>query len=164
MTLSLIAAVARKGVIGLNGDIPWHIPEDMAYFRRITMGHRVIMGKNTWKSLPCILHGRQSVIISSKIFEVGGIGVICRSVEEALSLPQWGGHEEVFCIGGAKLYKAMLPLANKLYLTEICKEFSGDTFFPNFEEKEWKLMHSELGHKMQEVGFYYYFSVYERKI
>lgn len=169
MTLSLIAAVASNGVIGLNGGIPWHIPEDMAYFKRVTMGHRVIMGSNTFMSLPNLLKGRQNIVVSgntpkdvleeyteTKEFHV------CTSVEQALALPQWGEHEEVFCIGGAKLYAAMMPLADKLYLTEIGKEFEGDTFMPPFEEAKWKLMHSKLGDKVQEVGFDYYFSVYER--
>ncbi len=167
MKLSLIAAVASNGVIGMNGGIPWHIPEDMAYFKSVTMGHRVIMGRMTWLSFPIGLKGRQNVIVSRNLENFNSAllfndDVIVDSVESALALPQWGEHEEVFCIGGAKLYEAMLPLASKLYLTEIWNEFDGDTYFPKFDINEWENI-SFTEPKEQCKPLKYYFSVYERK-
>ena len=139
MKLSLVAAVARNGVIGRDGGIPWRIPEDMQRFRALTVGHPVVMGRRTWESLPerfRPLPGRRNIVVtrdagwSSEGTERAG------SLEEALELA--ADAERVFVIGGAAVYASALPLADELALTEIASDVEGDTFFPAFEPTEFE--------------------------
>src|SRR4051812_33973529 len=117
MPIALIAAVAANRVIGRDNALPWSLPEDLQYFKRTTLGHRLIMGRNTFLSLRKPLPGRQNVVISRHMEAVPEGVLLCRSIEEALNLPAWGEHSTVFCIGGAQLYKAILPLAETMILT-----------------------------------------------
>ncbi len=129
MRLALIAAVARNRVIGRGGKIPWHIPEDLKRFKRLTLGHAVLMGRRTWESLGRPLPGRRNVVVSSR--EVPGVESY-RTVEEALGA--LAGAERVFVIGGAALYERVLACADELYLTLVDQEPEGDTRFPPYEE------------------------------
>jgi len=129
--VQLVAAVARGGVIGSEGAVPWRLPEDMAYFRAVTMGQPVVMGRRTWDSLPDRfrpLPGRRNVVVTrnSSWGEEGAERAA--SLEEALGLVE--GAERVAVIGGGELYAAALPLADELLLTEVDLEVDGDTFFP----------------------------------
>jgi len=132
--ISLVAAVARGGVIGRGGTIPWRIPEDAQRFRALTMGHPVVMGRRTWDSLPVRfrpLPGRRNVVVTrNRAWHADG-------AERAGSLPDalrlLDGAPQVFVIGGAELYAAALPLADELLLTEIDAEVEGDTFFPSWD-------------------------------
>jgi dihydrofolate reductase len=134
LKLSLVAAVARNGVIGRDGGIPWRIPEDMQRFRALTVGHPVVMGRRTWESLPerfRPLPGRRNIVVtrdsgwSREGTERAG------SLEEALELA--ADAERVSVIGGAAVYASALPLADELALTEIDADVEGDTFFPAFD-------------------------------
>ena len=136
MRLSLVAAVARNGVIGANNRMPWHLPAELRHFRALTMGHRVIMGRKTWESLGRPLPGRENVIVSrNPALAAPGCSVVA-SLSAALSdcaLP-----EPMFCIGGAQLYKLALPLADEIHLTEIDADFPGDTKMPPILPAEWR--------------------------
>jgi dihydrofolate reductase len=133
--ISIIAAVARNGVIGRDNRLPWHLPEDLKRFRALTMGHHVIMGRKTWESIGRVLPGRTMVVVSRD----PGYGVpgclIAHSLEEALGL--CGDDPEVFVIGGAEIYRQALPMAGRLYLTRIEQDVAGDTCFPSFDMTEW---------------------------
>ncbi len=134
MKVSLVAALARGGVIGRDGTIPWHLPEDLAHFREVTIGHPVVMGRRTWDSLPDRfrpLPGRRNVVVTRTPGWREEGAESAGSLEEALRLLE--GAPDVFVIGGAQLYAAALPLADELLLTEIDAEIAGDTFFPRFD-------------------------------
>ena len=134
MRVSLVAAVARGGVIGRGGAIPWRIPEDAQRFRTLTMGHPVVMGRRTWDSLPDRfrpLPGRRNVVVTrNRAWHADG-AERAGSVADALRLLD--GAPQVFVIGGAELYAEALPLADELLLTEIDADVEGDTFFPSWD-------------------------------
>lgn len=135
--------MARNRAIGRNGTLPWHLPEDLANFKRITWGHAVIMGRHTFESLPHgALPGRRNIVVSTTLNTLPGCEV-CASFDEALKLcPQTGNGntaQEVFVIGGATLYQAALPLAKKMYITLVDQEpQDADTFFPEFDTYKWQ--------------------------
>ena len=134
MTVALIAAVTRGGVIGRDGGIPWRIPEDMQRFRSLTMGHPVVMGRRTWESLPDQfrpLPGRGNVVVTrNRDWSAQGADR-AGSVEEALDLLE--SESRVFVIGGGEIYAAALPFADELLLTEIEADIDGDTHFPAWD-------------------------------
>ena len=134
MRISLVAAVARGGVIGRAGEIPWRLPEDLVRFRSLTMGHPVVMGRKTWDSLPGRfrpLPGRRNVVVTRNPDWRGDGAEPAASLAEALRLLE--GAERVFVIGGGQLYAEALPLADELLLTEIEADVEGDTWFPGWE-------------------------------
>lgn len=136
MTVSLIVAMDEGRLIGRAGGLPWHIPEEMRAFKRITMGHPCVMGRKTWESLKRPLPGRLNVIVTRQPdFRAEG-ALVTSSLERALAAcatrrDEWG--DEVFVIGGAELYRLALPLAGRLYLTRVEGRFAGDTYFPEFD-------------------------------
>ena len=142
MRVSLVAAVAHGGVIGRDNSIPWRIPEDVARFREVTMGHPVVMGRRTWDSIPDRfrpLPGRRNIVVTRNAKWYGDGAERVSSLEDALDLA--ADAAEVFVIGGAQIYAAALPLADQLLLTEIDADIAGDTLFPPidgavFEEVE----------------------------
>ena len=138
MTISLVAAVARGGVIGRDGGIPWRLPEDMARFRELTMGHPVVMGRRTWESLPDQfrpLPGRGNVVVTRNADWSAQGAHRAASLEDALRL---FGAERVFVIGGGEIYAAALPFADELLLTEIDADVEGDTRFPEWDPDEFE--------------------------
>ena len=133
--ISLIVAMARNRVIGSNNQMPWHLPADFAYFKRITLGHPIVMGRKTFESIGKILPGRRNIVVSrNRNFQVDGAEVM-HSVDEAISGCQ--GNEEVFVIGGATLYSAALPHADRLYITEVDVTAEGETLFPVVDMRSW---------------------------
>lgn len=131
----LIAAVASNGVIGAWGRLPWHLPEDLRHFKAMTLGHPVIMGRRTWESLGRPLPGRESIVVTRRIgYEAPGAAV-AGSLEAALAL--CAGAPVAFVIGGGELYRASLPGADVLVLTEIHSDYEGDARFPEFDRGAW---------------------------
>jgi dihydrofolate reductase len=129
----VVAAIARDGVIGRDGTLPWHLPEDMAHFRAVTLGHPVVMGRRTWESLPDRfrpLPGRRNVVVTRNPSWRADGAERAGSLDEALTLAE--GEGVVSVIGGAELFEAALPRADELRLTEIDLVVEGDTFFPPF--------------------------------
>lgn len=148
--ISLIVARAKNGAIGRDGDMPWDLPEDLAMFQRETRGGAVIMGRRTWESLPEAyrpLKGRFNVVVTRS--DITGPDAVVQSIEDAIAACQAQGYTRIYGIGGAGIYKAMLPLAHRLLITEVDLEVTdADTFFPAFEEDRW----TEIGrHDLREI-------------
>jgi len=132
----LVAAVASNGIIGANGALPWRLPEDLQHFKRVTMGHPVIMGRKTWESLKGPLPGRDNIVVTRTAgYETPGAAV-ASSLEAALALCL--GEPVAFVVGGSSLFAESLPSAAGLVMTEIHKDFEGDTWFPPYDRSRWK--------------------------
>jgi len=132
----LVAAVASNGIIGANGALPWRLPEDLQHFKRVTLGHPVIMGRRTWESLKGPLPGRDNIVVTRTAgYEAPGAAV-AGSLEAALALCL--GERVAFVIGGSRLFAESLPFAAGLVMTEIYRDFDGDTWFPPYDRSRWK--------------------------
>jgi dihydrofolate reductase len=132
----LVAAVAANGIIGVNGRLPWHLPEELQHFKRLTMGHPLIMGRRTWESLGRPLPGRENVVVTrTPGYEAPGAAV-ASSLDGAIAL--CAGEPIAFVIGGTQLFEAALPLARGLVLTEIQRDYEGDTWFPAYDRSQWR--------------------------
>lgn len=143
MKISLIAAVAQNGVIGRDNDMPWHLPDDFAFFKRKTSHHAIIMGRKSLEALGKPLPNRISIVITrNPDFTAGGVTVVHtldEAIAEAHNVDQQRYQtDEIFVIGGAEIYNMALPIATTLYLTEIYQTYEGDTYFPEFDKSEWK--------------------------
>lgn len=143
--ISLIAAMARNRIIGKDNDMPWHLPADLAHFKRVTMGKPVIMGRRTYESIGFPLPGRKNVVITRNAEYAPEGVVVVGSVEAALA--EVSDAEEVMIIGGGQLYREMLPHADRLYLTQIQADIEGDTEFPDYTVFEW----NEIGREVYEA-------------
>jgi dihydrofolate reductase len=160
VTISLIAAVAANGVIGNRGALPWKLPDDMARFRRLTMGHAVIMGRSTFASLRKPLAGRRNIVLSRDTsLRIGGC-LIVHSREEALEAA--AGDEEAFVIGGASVYRLFLPEAHRMYVTWIDAEVTGDAVFPAVDWSAWRITRESAGPAEAGGGLPHRFVDYER--
>jgi dihydrofolate reductase len=134
--VSIIAAVAQNGMIGGDNRLIWHISEDLKRFKAITSGHPVVMGRRTFESLGRPLPGRTNVVVSrNPHYRAEGV-LLADSPGEAVGM--FPADEEVFIIGGAELYRQTLPFADRLYLTEVCHDYKGDTSFPAWDPREWE--------------------------
>lgn len=141
MRKSLIVAMTEDRVIGRAGGLPWRLSSDLKRFKRLTMGHTIIMGRKTYESIGRLLPGRKTVIISrNPQFAIDG-ATVATSVDDAFS--QAEGSDEAFIVGGAAIYAAALPIVERLYVTLVKKESEGDTFFPQFEWSDWRLVEEE---------------------
>lgn len=126
---SLIVAATKDGVIGKNGDLPWRIPSDLSYFKRMTMGKKMIMGRRTFESLPGMLKGRELIVLTrSEDYKVPDGVKLIHSLEDVLDYENLD--EEVFIIGGGEIFRKFIPKCNKLYITWVNRSFEGDTYFP----------------------------------
>ncbi len=162
MTLSLIAAVAKNGVIGKGGRLPWRLPADLAYFKRVTMGRPVVMGRKTFEAIGKPLEGRLNIVLSRDAsFQAKGC-VSVHSLSEGLEAAG-SGTEEIFVIGGANIYALFFPLARRLYITHVDADIKGDATFPQIEEREWRAVRSEPGFVNEANPLPHRFVVYERK-
>lgn len=155
----LVAAVAANGIIGANGRLPWHIPEELKHFKKLTLGHPVIMGRRTWESLKGALPQRENIVVTrTPGYEAPGAAVAV-SLEAALAMCI--GEPVAFVIGGTQLFKDSLPIAAGLVLTEIQRDFEGDTWFPAWDRSQWKESQREA--HTAEDGTRFDFVLYERK-
>ena len=137
--ISLVVARARNGAIGKDNDIPWHAPEDLKAFQRETLGGAIIMGRNTWDSLPFKpLKNRLNIVVSSN---PDAAETVVSSVEDAIDLARAQGYARIYGIGGAGIYLAMLPMADRLLITEVELEIAAaDAFFPEFDADQWDVL------------------------
>ena len=159
MRLYLAAAVAANGIIGAGGKLPWHIPEELKHFKRLTMGHPMIMGRRTWESLKGPLPGRENIVVTRKAgYEAPGAAV-ATSLEAALAL--CAGESLVFVIGGTQLFEESLPIADGMVLTEIHRDYAGDTLFPAWDRSQWEEKQREPHTAADGTRFDYV--LYERK-
>lgn len=157
--ISLIAAIARNRVIGLNNTLPWHLPEDLKRFRALTTGHHIIMGRKTYESLNRLLPDRTTVIVTrNPDYHVPG-ALVAASLSRAIAICD--GDAEVFLIGGTELYREALQFADRLYITAIDAEFEGDAFFPEFDQAAWQEIAREQHTSLEGLRFAYL--IYQRK-
>lgn len=162
-TISIIAAVAKNRAIGKGGDLIWHLSNDLKHFKEVTTGGCVLMGYNTYASLPGrkALPKRRNIIISSHLKDAPEGFEVANSILDAMKLVF--NEEKVFVIGGGMIYEQFLPMANKLYLTRIDKKFEADTFFPIVNFNEWELTELQVIDNDPQIDCEYRFETWERK-
>ena len=161
MLVSIVAAMDRNRLIGRKNQLPWHLPADLAHFKRITMGKPIIMGRGTYESIGRPLPGRTKLVLTRSVdFHAEGVTVV-RSLQQALEAA--AGAQEVMIIGGSSIYELALPLADRLYLTHIEHGYEGDAWFPEFDQAQWRVIASETHVADQKNPCAYRFVTYERK-
>ena len=158
--IALIAALAQNRVIGVNNTLPWRLPEDLQHFKALTLGHHILMGRKTFESIGRVLPGRTTVIVSRTGYNAPAGCLVTASIPAALAV--CADDSEVFFVGGAQLYAQVLPLAQRLYLTEIKAEFEGDAWFPALDRTEWDEISRDPRHDIAS-GLHYDFVIYQRK-
>ena len=160
--VAIVAAVARNGVIGHRNRMPWHLPEDLRRFRQLTLGHAVIMGRRTFESIGGPLAGRDNIVITRSPDWTGSGCHAAHSLEAALATVR--EPKDAFVIGGAQIYALALPVASRLYMTEIERDFEGDAFFPEFDRSRWREVSRESRVLDGAGGFSYHFVAYDPRI
>jgi dihydrofolate reductase len=158
----LIVAVAANGVIGRDNGLPWHLSADLKRFKRLTMDHHVIVGRKTWESIGRALPGREMMVLSRSPLELPAGVHRSASLEAALSTAEEAGEEEAFVAGGAAIYELALPLANRVYWTEVQAEVDGDIRFPPFDRQRWTQIEREEGTVDERSPLPHAFVVYDR--
>ncbi len=160
MRLSIVVAMDDNRLIGKNNQLPWHLPEDLAYFKKLTTGKSILMGRKTYDSIGRPLPNRRNIVITrnAKISLPGC--EVALSLEEALELTK--GDDEVMVIGGASLCEQILPKINRLYITKIDGEFEGDIFFPKYDAYNWHQVSSESHPKDNSNAYSYHFIVLDK--
>ncbi len=142
MIISLIAAIDEANGIGKDGSLPWHLSDDLKHFKRLTMGHHVLMGRKTYESVAGKLKGRNLIVLSRDEAFAADEAEIAHSLEDGIRIAEEAEEEELFVIGGADVFAQALPIAQRFYLTRVHSIVETDTKFPDFEESEWKLLDS----------------------
>lgn len=164
--LAVIVAASENGVIGQNNNLPWHLPEDLQYFKRVTMGKPIVMGRKTFESIGRPLPGRVNIVISrSETYCAAGVEVV-RSLNAALALAesaaQVSGANEMMVIGGAEIYAAAIPRADVLYLTKVHARIEGDAYLPAVDWAQWQEVGCERHLAANSAQHDYSFTIYER--
>lgn len=162
MSVTLIAAIARNRVIGKDGDLPWRLPADFRHFKRTTVGHPLIMGRRTFESLGKPLPDRTNIVVTrNRDYRPEG-AVVVSSFDDAMRVARQQ-NTDVFIGGGEDVFRHFLPSADRMILTWIDEEFEGDTFFPAFDESEWRVVSREDHEPDEKNRYRYSFVVYERR-
>jgi dihydrofolate reductase len=156
--LYLVAAVAANGIIGVNGRLPWHFPEELKHFKEVTLGHPVIMGRRTWESLKGPLPGRQNIVVTRTPGYQAQGALVAASLQDALKL--CASAPKAMIIGGSRLFEESLPVAAGLELTEIRRDYTGDTWFPKYDRSKWREVKREA--RTASDGTRFDYVLYER--
>jgi len=160
--ISIIVAASTNNVIGVEGDLPWKLSDDLRRFKRLTMGKPIVMGRRTWESIGRPLPGRQNIVLTRRSgFDAPGCNVAA-SPDEALDAA--GDADEIMIIGGSQVYALFLPKASRLYMTRVHAEIDGDADFPEIDEQDWQLVDSEAHQANETNQFAFEFRTYERKV
>jgi dihydrofolate reductase len=167
MKVSLIVAMSQNRVIGRDNQMPWHLPDELQYFKRVTMGKPVLMGRNTFESIGRPLPGRPNIVITRNAdYDADGISVV-NTVEDALDLAEqltdYDANAEAMVIGGAQIFATLFPRADMLYLTLVQAEIDGDVFFPEFPAEDWQLVSRDEHAANERNPYPYSVLVLERK-
>ncbi|WP_445491170.1 dihydrofolate reductase [Niallia sp. 03133] len=160
--ISLIVAMDKNNVIGHNNELPWHLPADLKYFKKVTTGHPIVMGRKTRDSIGRNLPNRENVIMTTNLQYTCEDCKILHSMEELKAWSETKNREEIFIIGGAEIFKETLNIADRLYITKIDAAYQGDTYFPDLDWSKWKIISEEQGIKDEKNNVDYTFFVYER--
>ena len=161
--LSIIVAVAKNNVIGKDNKLIWHLPEDLKRFKILTTGHNIIMGRKTFESLGRVLPNRKHIVLCNDA-ELNVNDENVNIIDDVSKLDEYiNSNEENFVIGGASIYKLLLPKTEKLYITKINQEFEGDVYFPEIKADEWKIVEREKGLKDDKNPYDYEYVTYVRK-
>ena len=161
--LSTIVAIANNNVIGKDNKLIWHLPEDLKRFKQITTGKNIIMGRKTFESLGRVLPNRKHIILCNDMeMDIDNENV--EILDDISKLDKYiNSDEENFVIGGATIYKLLMPYVNKLYITKINQNFEGDAFFPEINQEEWEIESKEIGIKDEKNPYDYEYINYVRK-
>lgn len=162
--LCIIAAAAENNALGKDNDLVWHLPDDFGHFKKRTSGHKIIMGRKTFESFPKPLPNRMHIVITRDTdYKIPYDGcIVVHSLEEALELVK--DDSLAFIIGGGEIYRLALPYANQIELTRVHETFEADTYFPNFDEKDWQLVEKTFHPKDDRHAYDFTFLTYIRKI
>jgi dihydrofolate reductase len=161
--ISFIVAADENNLIGKNNQLPWHLPDDMKYFKNQTWGMTVIMGRKSLESLGKPLQGRQNIVVTrNRDWKPDGAEV-AHSIDEAIEIAKGTGAKEIFIIGGAEIFKAAMPIADRIYLTRIHHQFDGDVYFPEVSPGEWNLVKNHFCDSDEKNKYPHTFQVWERK-
>lgn len=163
MKINCIVAAAKNNVIGKDNDIPWYLPADLKYFKKVTSGHPIIMGRNCFESIGRPLPNRKNIIITRNPFYIVTGAFVTHSIAEALEICVEDGVDEAFIIGGGQIYEHTLDLIDTLYYTEVDLEVEGDVFFPELDLENWDLVAEEKHHADEKNKYDYTFKTYQRK-
>jgi dihydrofolate reductase len=162
MTTTIIAAMGNNGVLGYKNSMPWHLPADLLHFKKITLNHAVIMGRKTFESIGKALPNRRNMVLSrQRDYTADNIEVI-DSFPAAIKL--FGNNKRVMIIGGATIYEQALPHCDTMILTQIHADFTGDTFFPQWNQDEWRLVSEDKHYADQQNPYDYSFLNYEKTV
>ena len=161
MKLSLIAAMDRNRLIGNNNQLPWHLPADLAHFKQVTMGKSIVMGRKTYESIGRPLPGRTNIVLSRQGFEAEGV-VNVSSICEATALTVT--EDEIMVIGGGTIYQSLIDVVDRMYITYVDGEFSGDAWFPDFDETLWVIGSEETVCADENNQYDCRFVTYDRKL
>lgn len=163
MNISLIAAMASNRVIGIDGQLPWRLPAELAHFKRVTLGKPVLMGRKTFESLGKPLPQRLNIVLSrQRDFAAEGV-IVVHTIEEAIAAAvRSEAGQELMVIGGANIYEQFLPLATTMYLTKVEASVEGDAFFPTFSDHEWQLTEQCLVEKDERNAFNFVIQTYTK--
>ena len=160
--ISFIVAMDQNGAIGKDNQLPWHLPEDLKFFKRVTMGHPIAMGRKTHESIGRVLPGRENIVITRQPNYQSEGCTVYSSIDEFV-MNSRKQDNEFFVIGGAEIFRETFPFADRLYITYIDENFAADTFFPPFNQEDWVLTSVEKGIKNEKNPYDYEFRIYERK-
>ncbi len=166
LRFSILVAMANNRVIGRDNRLPWHLPADLKHFKFLTMGQTIVMGRKTYESIGKPLPGRANVIVTRQMdYEAPG-AVVVNSIEDALQVCEETsmGNAENFIIGGEKLYRQALKFCQRMYVTEILRDYEGNVFFPEFDKNEWEEKQRDKHISAKDDDLEYHFVIYERKI
>ncbi|MCG8437795.1 MAG: dihydrofolate reductase [Pseudomonadales bacterium] len=167
MRLSMMVAKASNNVIGRDNKLPWYLPNDLKYFKQVTFGKPVIMGRKTWESLKGPLPGRTNIVITRQPDYLADGAKVVATLDDAVAMAEnvafIEGQEEAVIMGGAEIYSLALPQAERLYLTEVHANVEGDTFFPEYDASEWQQIAREDFAAEGPNPYDYSFVVYERQ-
>ncbi|WP_018247239.1 dihydrofolate reductase [Orenia marismortui] len=161
MNLSIIAAMDKNQLIGKKNKMPWYLPADLSYFKKLTSKHIIVMGRRTFESIGKPLKNRRNIVLTRNTdYSIDGCEIM-HSIDEILNT-FINSNEEIFIIGGAEIYKSFLPYVNRLYITKIDHEFEGDTFFPKIDWNKWKKTSEKNAIKDTDNPYTYSYHIYER--
>ncbi|OGM14487.1 hypothetical protein A3A76_05810 [Candidatus Woesebacteria bacterium RIFCSPLOWO2_01_FULL_39_23] len=163
MKVSIIVAVAENNVIGAKNKLPWYLPADLKHFKELTTGHHILMGQKTYESIGKPLPDRVNIILSEDPNYHAKECIVVNSINEGVELAKSENEHEFFIIGGASVYKQMLPFTDKIYMTKIHNNFDGDVYFPNIDDKNWREISKESHTKDDKNPFDYDFIILEKR-